>query len=62
MVVMDEGTGEIGITETAAAIGTAAPPRQGGGSETCPSPPAKPFSEVLHSAPGGRRGADRSGE
>ena len=62
MVVMDEGTGEIGITETAAAIGSAARPPAGRRVRDLSVIPATPRSEELHSAPGGRRGADRSGE
>ena len=62
MVVMDEGTGEIGITETAAAIGNADWPPAGRRVRDLSVIPATPRSEELHSAPGGRRGADRSGE
>jgi len=62
MAVMKKGTGEIGITGTAAAIGNAAWPAIGRRVRNLPITPAKPLSEEPHSAPGGRRGADGSGE
>jgi hypothetical protein len=62
MAVMDKGTGEIGITGTAAAIGNAAWPAIGRRVRERPVTPARPFGEEPHSAPGGWRGADGSGE
>jgi hypothetical protein len=62
MVVMDKGTGEIGFTGTAAAIGNAAWPAIGRPVRDRPVTPPKPLSEEPRSAPGGRRGADGSGE
>jgi CO/xanthine dehydrogenase Mo-binding subunit len=62
MAVMDKGTGEIGITGTAAAIGNATRPAIGRRVRDRPVTPAKPLSEEPHSAPGGRRGADGSGD
>jgi len=57
-----KGIGEIGITGTAAAIGNAVWHATGRRVRDLPITPAKLLSEEPHSAPGGRRGADGSGE